>query len=62
LNGLEEDDPSVLDIDDVEDLGRSVSLMVPAVINPDDGWFLHFIAIFSGDLPGEGEDCWDDQD
>jgi hypothetical protein len=36
LNDLEVDDPSVLDIDNVEDVHQSISLMIPPAVGHDD--------------------------
>jgi hypothetical protein len=37
LNNLKVDDPSGLNINHVEDVCRSISLMAPVAIDPDDG-------------------------
>jgi hypothetical protein len=36
--------------------------MVPTAIDPDDSLRLHLLAVFRSDLPGEGDNSWDDQD
>jgi hypothetical protein len=62
LNHLELDDPAALSIDDVKDVRRSVCSMASGVLDPDDSWLLHLLAIFRGDLPGECNDSRDDPD
>jgi hypothetical protein len=61
LSDLEIDNPSAPNIGYVEDVRRSISLMVPTGIDPNDSLRLHFLAIFSRDLPGEGNDSRDNQ-
>jgi hypothetical protein len=62
LNNLEVDDPSALNTNNVENVRRSVSLMIPAVVGIAGSWLLHLLVIFRGDLPGERDDSRDDQD
>jgi hypothetical protein len=59
-NDLEVDNPSSPDIVHVEDLRQSIFSMVPTDIGPNDGLWLHLLALFCGDLPGEGHDSRDD--
>jgi hypothetical protein len=40
---------------------RSISFIVSAAIDPNDSLRLRILAIFSRDLPGEGDDSGDDQ-
>jgi hypothetical protein len=41
---------------------RSISLMVPAAVDPDNSWLLHLLAISLSHLPRECGDSRDDQD
>jgi hypothetical protein len=61
LNHLEVDNPSAPNVDHVEKGRRSISSMVSTAIDPNDSLRLHLLAIFSRDLPGEGDDSGDDQ-
>jgi hypothetical protein len=60
LNHLEVYNSSAPNIDHVEEVRRSISSMVPTAIDPKDNLWLHLLAIFSRDLPGEGDDSGDD--
>jgi hypothetical protein len=46
LNDLEFDNPSVPNVDDDEEVRRSISSMVPTAIDPNDSLRLQLLAIF----------------
>jgi hypothetical protein len=60
LNNLEVHNPSAPNIDHIEEVRRSISSMVPTAIDLNDSLWVHPLAIFSRDLPGEGEDSGHD--
>jgi hypothetical protein len=61
LNDVEVCNPPAPDIDLGEDVWRSISSMVPTVIDPNDSLRLYLLTIFRPDLPGEAGDSWDNQ-
>jgi hypothetical protein len=61
LKDLEVEDPSGLDVDNVEDVRWSISSMVSAAFDPSDSCLPHFLAILRSELPGECDDSRDNQ-
>jgi hypothetical protein len=61
LSDLEFGHPSAPDSRHVEDVCRSLFLMVPTAIDPNHSLRFHVLAIFRRDLPSEGDDSRNDQ-